>query len=901
MLRNLGLVADLKKERLQLWLYERKGDSQVLSRNEFVHVSLKKVHEWIEDGLKSGRHSTELREDLVKDKNCANLSRFLDLVAHVYQVYRKIQLVDTTTGRVVASTEATELGTRLADPRLISNALRAGDETAVGIHKSASTGKVSLIISRVVRNESDRQENKEPPVGVLVSYIDQESFIKPLLYTGGGLGESGDIVLVNQHLEILISLKFPLPDGRAAELLEYQIEAEPARLAAAGKEGIAVSRDYRGEPVLAAYRHIQVTPDMGWGMVVKRDQAEVFGPVMNNLYYSLIIGLVGILGAAALALWLANKISRPIQSLSRTAVQVKAGNLDVRSSVSGTDEVGILAAAFNSMISRIQNWHSELEEQVKRRTSELQAEVEERNRAQDALKKSEEMLRDFLVRANDLIQMVDSDGKFLFTNRAWRDTLGYSEEDVKELTLFDVIHPESVSHCKDVFSRVLSGEPVSNVEAVFVTKDGRTIVVEGNINCRLDDGRPLNTRAIFRDITERRRAEKELQKALATSKHLRAEAEKANRAKSEFLANTSHEIRTPMNAILGVIELLLDTELTDQQRKNIQILKFSAESLLALLNDILDFSKIEAGKLELEETDFSLRAGLDAASTLLRTGAREKDLEFSCHISDEVPDALRGDSTRLLQILLNLGNNAIKFTEKGEVSIRVDVAERSGDSVAVHFSVSDTGIGIPQDQLASVFDRFSQADSSTTRRYGGTGLGLAICSQLCKAIGGEIRGESQVHQGSTFHVTIPFRLGETEEGTQHSMPQPLPETIDLTGVRVLLAEDDAVSRAVVVQMLKKLGCDVVTASNGRETVDLFDTQPFDVILMDLQMPEIDGYEATRLIRRKEKTGRIAIIAQTAHAMVEERERCLKGGMDGHIPKPIKKSQLVQALRKFVAV
>lgn len=899
-LRNLSLVADLKKERLLLWLYERRGDTQVLSQNEFVSLSMKRLHKLIEDGLKQGKTGAQLRAELVRDMTAVNLSRFLELVAQAYRVYKKIQLVDTATGIVVASTDTNEVGTRFADRPFLSEALEAGDEAAVNIRKSVSTGQVNLIISRVVSDELALDGNGESPVGLVISYIDSESFIKPLLYTGGGLGESGDIVLVNQHLRILISLKFPLPDGRKAGLLEYQIKAEPARLAAGGKEGIVVSKDYRDEPVLAAYRHIQVTPEMGWGMVVKRDQSEVFGPLMNSLLYSSIIGLLGIFGAAFLALWLANRISQPIESLSRTAAQVEDGNLGVRSTVTGTDEVGKLAATFNSMISRIQNWHTELEEQVRTRTSELSAEVEERERAQDALRESEEMLKDFLVRANDLIQMVDSDGRFLFTNRAWRDTLGYSEEEVKNLSLFDVIHPDSISHCREVFGRVISGESVSTVEAVFVTKAGRPVVVEGNVNCRLEEGKPLNTRAIFRDITERRRAEGELQRALTTSKELRVEAEKANQAKSEFLANTSHEIRTPMNAILGIIELVLDTDLTDRQREYMQILKFSADSLLALLNDILDFSKIEAGKLELEETEFSLRTSLATATSLLRIGAREKSLDFNYHVGNDLPDTLCGDSTRLLQILFNLGNNAIKFTEKGEVTIKADVEERSNDAVTLHFAVSDTGIGIPLDQLDSVFDRFSQADSSTTRKYGGTGLGLAISSQLCRAMGGKMWVESRLNHGSTFHFTVPFRLGGSEDGAEASCTQELEAQIDLTGMKVLLAEDDVVGQAVAVKVLKKLGCHVVAASNGRETVELFENQPFDIILMDLQMPEMDGYEATRLIREKETASRIPIIAQTAHVMAEDRDRCLKAGMDGHISKPIKKSQLIQALRKFSA-
>ncbi len=374
-------------------------------------------------------------------------------------------------------------------------------------------------------------------------------------------------------------------------------------------------------------------------------------------------------------------------------------------------------------------------------------------------------------------------------------------------------------------------------------------------------------------------------------------AEEASRLKGEFLANMSHEIRTPMNAILGLSQLSLLEENPNVYRENSRTIHDAAGALLTVINDILDLSAVEAGKLALEERPFALRDCVESVASLLRWRATEKGLQLECAVAPDIPEFLLGDAGRIRQILMNLAGNAVKFTERGTVTIRVDsdglAKEKAEDKLKLRFTVSDTGIGIAPAQLERIFDPFTQIDGSARRRQGGTGLGLTICSRLAQQMNGKISVESEVGKGSRFVFEAALAVAESVPSEQaKKRPEARP-------LKVLLAEDNLVNRRIATQMLERLGHQVVSVANGLEALSRSAQQQFDIVLMDVQMPELDGLAATRALRERERyTGqRIPVIALTAHAMAGDQENCLAAGMDDYVSKPVEIEALIDAINR----
>jgi two-component system, sensor histidine kinase and response regulator len=516
-----------------------------------------------------------------------------------------------------------------------------------------------------------------------------------------------------------------------------------------------------------------------------------------------------------------------------------------------------------------------------------------------ALETSERTLRTLIDHLPDLIYVKDTQSRFVLANLSLARNVGVeTPEALIGKTDFD-FYPENVAALfrADEKNVIHSGEPMLNREEEAMNHLGETIhLLTTKVPLRDRTGQITGIAGVGRDITNRKKAEVEMRLAQEA-------AEAANRAKSEFLANMSHEIRTPMNGVIGMADLVLDTDLTAEQREHLGLLKSSADSLLEIINDILDFSKIEAQRLELDLIEFPLRDSLNTVTKTLALTASQKKLELVCRFAPEVPDALIGDPGRLRQILINLIGNAVKFTERGGIFLEVALDSVAQEHCSLHFSVRDTGLGISADKQEMIFKAFTQADLSTTRKFGGTGLGLTISSRLVDLMGGKIWVESQPGTGSTFHFTAQFKIGhavsaESPKKLPGSLRDPKSET--RRSLNILLAEDNLINQKLAIRLLEKQGHRVMVVAHGRAALDAVETHTFDLLLMDLQMPEMGGLEATALIRETEKSsGRhLPIIAMTASAMPQDREECLTAGMDGYISKPIRAQEFLELVEAY---
>ncbi len=550
------------------------------------------------------------------------------------------------------------------------------------------------------------------------------------------------------------------------------------------------------------------------------------------------------------------------------------------------------------MISGMVELNRELEQKVFRRTAELaranqelKNQILERSKVGNTLRASEERFRALAETAPEAIISADAQGRIIYFNPGAERSFGYSATEATGQPI-KMLVPERLqeSQQKETARCLCRGE--ANVvgktfDLVGQRKDGTAFPLTLSLSSWESSGAVFFT-AILRDITERKLAMEQLQKA-------KQAAEAASRAKSEFLANMSHEIRTPMNGIIGMTELALDSELTSEQRENLEMVKLSADSLLSLLNDILDLSKIEAGHLDFDVIDFRLRDGLGDTMKMLSLRAHQKDLELVYRIQPEVPDVLVGDPTRLRQVVVNLVGNAIKFTSRGEVVLQIDLESQTEQEVLLHFSVADTGVGIPVEKQRVIFEAFAQADGSMTRKYGGTGLGLAISTRLVEMMGGRIWVESEPGQGSRFHFTT--RLGVSKEQAIKRTPA---EPVKLVDLPVLVVDDNATNRRILHSLLVGWKMKPTEVDGGRAGLEALERaqrtgEPFALILLDAQMPEMDGFTFAQRVKQKPELAGSIIMMLTSAGQHGDAARCRELGIAAYLNKPVKQSELLHAI------
>ncbi|MCP4622125.1 MAG: response regulator [bacterium] len=737
-------------------------------------------------------------------------------------------------------------------------------------------------------------DDAQNPYGVLGIYITLADLMNHI--SDIEMDYKGFISLVDEHGTILVS--------RDKSVMFKNLKAYDAKLNQAvfnASEGFSIfEKDSEKQ-----FAFFYTSPSLQWKLAVIVPMAEIDKVIRNFVSKILIVLVAGLLLLSALTLLgLAKFVIKPLTKLDDGVDHItQTGDLEQQIDITSSDEIGNLATSFNEMIRTLHTSETALKEserELRKHHNHLEELVHERTVELTASQKRLAQIIDFLP---DPTWVIDTEGNVVTWNRAMEKLLGINAEDmigkdnyeyalpfygVRRPVLIDLAREWDAGYEKEYLS-------VRKEEDVLMSESYHPHLGAGGMYLSATAGLLYNAAGeiagaieSLRDITDTKRLEEELVQA-------KQAADEANKAKGDFLANMSHEIRTPMNAVIGMTHLALKTDLTAKQRDYMTKIQSSANSLLGIINDILDFSKIEAGKLDIESVAFNLEDVMDNLASLVTVKAAEKeDLEVLFAAAQNVPRFLVGDPLRLGQILINLANNAVKFTQAGEIVVSTELLKRNKDKVTLKFSVSDTGIGLTKDQMAKLFQSFTQADTSTTRKYGGTGLGLAISKKLVTMMRGEIWVESDSGRGATFSFTATFGLGK-EKAKKHFAPTP-----DLHNMKVLVVDDNVTSREILQNILESFSFEVTLAASGEEGISELENadrdKPFELVIMDWKMPEMDGIQASVNIKSHPNLSKIpAIVMVTAYGREEVMQKAEKVGLEGFLIKPVNASVLFDTI------
>ncbi len=832
-------------------------------------------------------------------------------LTYSFSFFDQVMLVNSQ-GVIIASSDSTCLGRSL-----FTYFAHTRNEFEMAFRAGPGSAYVSLTgaLEPLNHTAAEERRNNRLLLGIQILVPVQDSEGRPV-------GVLVANVLTRQLLWLLQDLKRQAPGDESPCLLDkvglVLMSTDPhARLLSAHADvtsgalrgalasvnsGHLVYTDSRGHKLMAGYTGLATYGDNnagGWRLISPASYQTIMKPADESFDRMMVILLATLLAAGVLGVVLSRRQVKPLLKLTEGAKTIAAGNYDARVLATTRDEIGVLANTFNQMAEAMEKRASEraqaqealsranneLEQRVGERTSQLVAEISERKGAEQAARESEAELRAYFDASPVGMVLVDRQLRYLKANQRLADMTKVSNDGRLGKTVREIL-PSLADILEPLYQEVFaSGKPILNFELRDTLNEHRDYQLS-LFPLMGEDAKPKAVGAVSLDITEQKRAEVETNCA-------RMAAEEASRAKSEFLANMSHEIRTPMNGVIGVTELLLETELTAEQRNFAHTIRSSGEALLVVINDVLDFSKIEAGKLTVEELDFNLRSLFEGTLELLASRCQEKEIELAGLIEPSVPTRLRGDAGRIRQVLTNLVGNAIKFTDVGEVTVRVSCDTEKEQECELRFKVSDTGMGISPETQKNLFKAFTQADSSTTRKFGGTGLGLAISRQLVEKMGGEIGVESAIGEGSTFWFTVRLRKSPSPQSTSDSNHR-------LANMRALIVDNNAVSGQFIREQIVAWEMRNGVATTGAEALSCLrraarEGDPYPLGIIDQQMPDMDGMALAREIKADPTISDTRLILLTSFGKRISSEELHASGFANCCFKPVRQSTLFDCL------